>query len=39
MVPDREEFLEHLCRKAGMEIDAWRKPGVKVSVYQVDKVE
>lgn len=39
MVPDREEFLEHLCRKAGMEADAWRKPGAKVSVYQVDKVE
>ncbi len=32
---DKEEFMEHLSRKAGYEGDAWRGEGVEVSVYQV----
>lgn len=34
-LPDKEEFLEHLCRKGGMAADAWRDPGrMTVETYQ-----
>ena len=34
-LPDPEQFLEHLCRKAGLEADAWQDPDLEVSTYQV----
>ena len=35
-LPDKVAFLEHLSRKAGAEASDWRRPGVKVSIYQVE---
>ena len=34
-LPGKEEFLEHLCRKAGLAGSAWQKPGLTVLTYQV----
>jgi AmmeMemoRadiSam system protein A len=34
-LPDPEQFLSHLCRKAGLPSDAWRKTPLKVMTYQV----
>lgn len=34
-LPGKEEFLAHLCLKAGMAVDDWKKPGLSVSTYQV----
>jgi AMMECR1 domain-containing protein len=34
-LPKPEAFLAHLCRKAGLPSDAWKKPGLKVSTYRV----
>lgn len=34
-LPDPEQFLSHLCRKAGLPFDAWRKTPLKVMTYQV----
>ena len=36
-LPDPEEFLAHLCYKAGLSSDAWRSPTLKISTYQVEK--
>jgi AmmeMemoRadiSam system protein A len=36
-LPDPHQFLEHLCRKAFLSTDAYRKPGLDVYVYQVEK--
>jgi AmmeMemoRadiSam system protein A len=30
---EREAFLEHTCRKAGLPPDAWRKPGCEIRVF------
>lgn len=38
-LPNPVEFLEHLCYKAGLPINAWRWPDLKVSTYQVEKFE
>lgn len=38
-VPDKKEFLAHLCMKAGLDHDAWRKEELEVSVYQVQAFE
>jgi AmmeMemoRadiSam system protein B/AmmeMemoRadiSam system protein A len=35
-VPDKEEFLEHLCLKGGMPLNAWHDPKTKVEVYQAE---
>lgn len=35
----KEEFLTHLCYKAGLSPDAWQKGNLKVSTYQVQKFE
>lgn len=35
-LPDPRQFLEHLCRKAGLAGDCWRQ-GVEVKVYTVEK--
>ncbi|HOT91376.1 MAG TPA: AmmeMemoRadiSam system protein A [Anaerolineae bacterium] len=36
-LPVPEEFLAHLCYKAGLPINAWRWPDLKVSIYQVEE--
>jgi AmmeMemoRadiSam system protein A len=30
---ERDTFLEHACRKAGLPPDAWRKPGCAIHVF------
>jgi len=35
----KEEFLSHLCLKAGLDGDAWRKGDLEVSTYQVQAFE
>ena len=34
-LPRTEDFLSHLCRKAGLPSDEWRKGGLGVETYQV----
>lgn len=34
-LPDKEDFLGHLCLKAGLPAEAWKKGQVDVSSYQV----
>lgn len=34
-IPDPHEFLEVLCRKAGLPRDAWRRPEVDLYVFHV----
>ncbi|MEW6668943.1 MAG: AmmeMemoRadiSam system protein A [Thermodesulfobacteriota bacterium] len=34
-LPDKKEFLTHLCLKAGLDGHAWKKEKLEVSVYQV----
>jgi AmmeMemoRadiSam system protein A len=36
-VPIAEEFLSHLCAKAGLSVDEWQR-GVDVEVYNVEKI-
>jgi AmmeMemoRadiSam system protein A len=36
-LPDKKEFLSHLCLKAGLDPDAWKQGGLEVSVYTVEK--
>ena len=36
---DREEFLQHVCRKAGLPADAWRDPVATVHLFRADIVE
>ncbi len=38
-LPDPHQFLAQLCRKALLPADAYRKPGLDVYVYQVEKFE
>ena len=38
-LPDPHEFLQHLCLKAGLSANAYRRPGLDVHTYQVDKFE
>ena len=38
-LPKKEEFLAHLCLKAGLSPDAWRKGDLQVSTYQVQAFE
>ncbi len=38
-LPDPDQFLGQLCRKAFLDTDAYRRPGLKVYVYQVLKFE
>ena len=38
-LPKKKEFLGHLCQKAGLEGDAWRKGGLEISTYQVQAFE
>jgi len=34
-LPEKKEFLTHLCLKAGLEPDAWKQGGLEVQTYQV----
>ena len=34
-LPATEDFLAHLCRKAGLSSDEWKKAEMGVSTYQV----
>ena len=38
-LPKKEEFLTHLCQKAGLEGDEWKKGDLEVSTYQVQAFE
>lgn len=38
-IPDPVEFLEHLCRKMGMNENAWRILPMDVLVYQVEEFQ
>lgn len=38
-LPDKEEFLSHLCMKAGLPADEWRKGTLEVMTYQVQCLE
>lgn len=38
-LPRKEDFLNHLCLKAGLDGDAWRKGGLEVSTYQAQAFE
>ncbi|MCG6912006.1 MAG: AmmeMemoRadiSam system protein B [Deltaproteobacteria bacterium] len=38
-LPAPEDFLSHLCRKAGLPPDAWKKKGVDILTYQVQYFE
>ncbi len=38
-LPDKKAFLNHLCLKAGLDGDAWKKGDLEVSTYQVQAFE
>lgn len=38
-LPDPEEFLGHLCYKAGLPAQAWRSGDLKVYTYQAEKFQ
>jgi AmmeMemoRadiSam system protein A len=38
-LPDKEEFLGHLCMKAGLSANEWKKGTLKVYTYQVQAFE
>lgn len=38
-LPDKRDFLNHLCLKAGLDGDAWKKGDLEVSTYQVQAFE
>jgi len=38
-LPDVKEFLTHLCMKAGLEADEWKKGALEVQTYQVQAFE
>jgi AmmeMemoRadiSam system protein B/AmmeMemoRadiSam system protein A len=35
-LPDKEQFLQHLCQKGGMSPKAWQDPETKVEVYEAE---
>jgi AmmeMemoRadiSam system protein A len=38
-LPDPQDFLKHLCMKAGLAADAWQHSQLEVSTYQVQYFE
>jgi AmmeMemoRadiSam system protein A len=38
-LPDKKEFLRHLCLKAGLDRDAWKHDKLEVFVYQAQAFE
>ena len=35
-LPDKEQFLEHLCLKGGMPATAWKDSATSIEVYQAE---
>lgn len=33
-LPEKEQFLEHLCMKAGLGKEEWKEPGIKFFIYE-----
>lgn len=38
-LPDKSSFLSHLCMKAGLDGDTWKKERIDVNIYQVQAFE
>ncbi|MBI5731846.1 MAG: AmmeMemoRadiSam system protein A [Candidatus Magasanikbacteria bacterium] len=38
-LPQKEEFLSHLCLKAGLGPICWKEPDIKIDIYQVEAFE
>jgi len=38
-LPQPQDFLAHLCMKAGLQADSWQNPELEVSIYQVQYFE
>jgi len=38
-LPNKKDFLTHLCYKAGLDGDAWKRGDLEVSTYQVQAFE
>ena len=38
-LPDKKEFLTHLCLKAGLDGSEWKRAELEVSTYQVQAFE
>ena len=38
-LPEKEDFLAHLCAKAGLDANAWKEGNLEVSTYQVQYFE
>ncbi|NLD36285.1 MAG: AmmeMemoRadiSam system protein A [Desulfatiglans sp.] len=38
-LPEKEEFLGHLCMKAGLSVNEWKKGGLTIYRYQVQAFE
>ncbi len=38
-IPDKAEFLAHLCQKMGASPDAWKKKHLEVLIYQVEEFQ
>jgi AmmeMemoRadiSam system protein A len=38
-LPSHEDFLGHLCIKAGLSAGAWRNASMKISTYQVEEFD
>jgi AmmeMemoRadiSam system protein A len=38
-VPEAEKFLTLLCRKAGLDEDAWRRDRLQISTYEVESFQ
>jgi AmmeMemoRadiSam system protein A len=38
-LPDKKEFLSHLCMKAGMDANEWKKGDIEVYTYQAQAFE
>jgi AmmeMemoRadiSam system protein A len=38
-LPDKKAFLTHLCMKAGLDADEWKRGELRVSTYQVQAFE
>lgn len=36
-IPDKEQFLNHLCQKMGAPAEIWKNKKIEVMTYQVDK--
>jgi AmmeMemoRadiSam system protein A len=38
-IHDEEEFLESLCQKAGLNMNAWKEKGLEIWIYEVKKIK